>query len=147
MWLMEHSADPDFNDPPGSSSGGAAAFTADPTSVAMLTAMLGITERHASQALEATSGSVERAADWALTHPEAAETDEDGDTKMDETEYEGKYTLKAIVSHIGTSPQGGHYVCHVKKDGVWAFFNDASVAKSEEPPLKLGFMYLYERTA
>ena len=33
----------------------------------------------------------------------------------------------AIISHIGRNTDHGHYVCHVKKDGQWAFFNDEKV--------------------
>ena len=57
----------------------------------------------------------------------------------------GTYRVKAVISHMGTSTTGGHYVCHVKKDGEWVFFNDSKVAQSEVPPLKYGYMYLYER--
>lgn len=41
----------------------------------------------------------------------------------------------------------GHYVCHVKKDGRWALFNDRKVAASEETPLDSGYMYFYKRKA
>lgn len=146
-WLMDHMGDADINDPIAAPApAGGAEPQADPANVAMLTAMLGISERHAAKALNSTGGSLERAADWALSHPDvpdepaAATADEDSKTP----EYKGKYKLKAVISHIGTTTTGGHYVCHVLKDGVWAFFNDASVAQSEVPPLKHGFMYLYE---
>ena len=32
---------------------------------------------------------------------------------------EGKYTLKAVISHMGKNTEHGHYVCHVKKEGQW----------------------------
>lgn len=145
-WLMDHMGDADFNDPIAAPAPAGAEPTADPANVAMLTAMLGISERHAAKALNSTGGSLERAADWALSHPDVpdepapATADEDSKTP----EFKGKYKLKAVISHIGTTTTGGHYVCHVLKDGVWAFFNDASVAKSAVPPLKHGFMYMYE---
>ena len=40
---------------------------------------------------------------------------------------EGRYTLMAIISHIGRNTDHGHYVCHVKKDGHWVLFNDEKV--------------------
>jgi hypothetical protein len=40
---------------------------------------------------------------------------------------EGKYTLMAVISHLGKSTDHGHYVCHVKKDGQWVLFNDEKV--------------------
>lgn len=35
--------------------------------------------------------------------------------------------MMAIISHIGRNTDHGHYVCHVKKDNQWAFFNDEKV--------------------
>lgn len=58
---------------------------------------------------------------------------------------EGQYTLTAIISHIGRNTDHGHYVCHVKKEGRWVFFNDDKVARSKVAPLELGFMYLFRR--
>ena len=147
-WLMDHMGDADFNDPIAPAAGAAAAggSAANAESVSMLVAMLGVSQRHAAKALEATGNSVERAADWALSHPDLPDepSASGGGEESKAPEYDGRYQLKAVVSHIGTTTTGGHYVCHVKKDGVWAFFNDASVAKSEDPPITTGFMYLYE---
>lgn len=39
----------------------------------------------------------------------------------------GKYNLVGIISHLGSNTNMGHYVCHVKKKGVWYIFNDAKV--------------------
>jgi ubiquitin carboxyl-terminal hydrolase 5/13 len=64
---------------------------------------------------------------------------------QDYDDGEGKYSLMAIISHIGKDTDHGHYVCHIKKDGQWAFFNDEKVAKSKSPPLAHGFMYLFRR--
>ena len=44
---------------------------------------------------------------------------------------QGKYTLKAVISHIGKSTDHGHYVCHVKVDGNWVLFNDEKVRHRE----------------
>ena len=50
-----------------------------------------------------------------------------------------------IMMSLGKNTDHGHYVCHVKKDNQWAFFNDEKVAQSKMPPLEHGFMYLYRR--
>ena len=39
------------------------------------------------------------------------------------------------------------HVAHIKKEGRWAIYNDSKVAVSERPPLELGYMYLYKRSA
>merc|ERR1712187_101907 len=55
----------------------------------------------------------------------------------------GKYELMGIISHIGKNTGSGHYVCHVKKDGRWIFYNDQKVVLSRKPPVQHGFLYLY----
>ena len=57
----------------------------------------------------------------------------------------GEYTLIGIVSHMGSNTSCGHYVCHLLREGKWVLYNDRKVALSEEPPLDLGYMYLYQR--
>jgi len=54
------------------------------------------------------------------------------------------YRLKAFISHMGSSAQTGHYICHIKKDGRWVIFNDRKVAASKRPPRELAYLYLYE---
>lgn len=44
-----------------------------------------------------------------------------------EDEGEGKYTLMAVISHIGKNTDHGHYVCHIRKNGQWVLFNDEKV--------------------
>ena len=56
------------------------------------------------------------------------------------------YELKGLVSHIGSNTACGHYVAHVRdKEGKWIIFDDEKVARSERPPLALGYVYLYAR--
>lgn len=51
----------------------------------------------------------------------------------------------AFISHMGSSSMVGHYVCHIKKEGRWVIFNDEKVAVSKNPPIDLGYLYIYER--
>lgn len=55
------------------------------------------------------------------------------------------YKLVAFISHMGTSSQVGHYVCHILKNDQWVIFNDNKVAISQNPPKELGYLYLYQR--
>ncbi|KAG2446804.1 hypothetical protein HYH02_008364 [Chlamydomonas schloesseri] len=78
-WLLGHLEDPDVNDPlpvPGAAPAAAAAAgagaaaaapEADPEKVSTLSGM-GFSEEHAKAALQACSGSLERAADWLFNH-------------------------------------------------------------------------------
>lgn len=56
-----------------------------------------------------------------------------------------EYKLVAIISHMGSSSQVGHYVCHILKNDKWVIFNDSKVAISQNPPKDLGYLYLYQR--
>ena len=56
------------------------------------------------------------------------------------------YELKGLVSHIGANTACGHYVAHLRDaDGNFVIFDDEKVAKSENPPLDLGYMYVFQR--
>ncbi|EDW93854.1 ubiquitin carboxyl-terminal hydrolase 5 [Drosophila yakuba] len=161
-WLMEHIADEDISEPfvvPNNSIGDSAAnqFVANPESLAMLMSM-GFDERQAVAALKATDGNVERATDWIFSHADSIGVEEvapasnssaaaasSAPNKTDYRDGGGKYRLVAFISHMGTSAQVGHYVCHIRKKGEWVIFNDSKVAKSQNPPKDLGYLYLYMR--
>jgi ubiquitin carboxyl-terminal hydrolase 5/13 len=42
----------------------------------------------------------------------------------------GKYSLLAVISHIGKGTDHGHYVSHILKDGAWVLYNDEKVSNS-----------------
>jgi len=132
-YVLAHMEDPGFNDPE------AGGVDADHASVEMLVAM-GFTESRAKKALKACDNNMERAADWLFSHTE------DVDEPVEElSDGPGQYRLKGFISHIGRHPSHGHYVCHLKKEGQWVIYDDSKVAKSSQPPLDLGYLYLYER--
>lgn len=56
-----------------------------------------------------------------------------------------EYKLVGFISHMGSSSQVGHYVCHLLKNDKWVIFNDSKVAISQNPPKELGYLYLYQR--
>ena len=58
-----------------------------------------------------------------------------------------RYELTGVISHMGRSTGSGHYVAHLRKGGAWYLFNDAKVAVSQDPPLDLGYLYMYTRAA
>eukprot|EP00168_Porphyra_purpurea_P017970 TRINITY_DN6474_c0_g1_i1.p1 TRINITY_DN6474_c0_g1~~TRINITY_DN6474_c0_g1_i1.p1 ORF type:complete len:156 (-),score=59.41 TRINITY_DN6474_c0_g1_i1:178-591(-) len=132
---------------------------------------MGFTAVQARAALTATSGSLERAADWLFSHAddlaaavagvEAASGGggggggggrhgqggsladlAQGDTVTDGA---GRYELVGFASHMGASTASGHYVAHIRKAGKWVIFNDEKVAISEKPPREFGYLYLYRR--
>lgn len=47
--------------------------------------------------------------------------------------------------HLGKSVHCGHYVTYLKKNNEWILYNDAKVAKSEDPVLNKGYIYIFRR--
>jgi len=125
-------------------------------------ASMGFAEAHVSAALKACGNNAERAADWLFSHADDLEgavaalsggdaggggAGAGGPGGGDYEDGAGEYSLVGFVSHIGRHTSHGHYVCHMKrgKDDGWVIFDDQKVAKSEAPPLDLGYIYLYRR--
>ncbi len=46
------------------------------------------------------------------------------------------HSIHFAALHGGKNTAGGHYVCHVKKEGRWCIFNDEKVAErmASRPP-------------
>jgi ubiquitin carboxyl-terminal hydrolase 5/13 len=149
-WVFAHMSDADFNDP--LSSGGDASGAADVNAESlMMLVSMGFPEKHAVKALKATDGDVARASDWLFSRAGTLDDDaNDGDDAKQATgaaflDGNGMYDLVGFMSHGGPNVGSGHYVCHIKKNGEWAIFDDRKVAKSEKPPLDIGYMYCFKR--
>lgn len=151
-WLLTHMDNPEDAFP----SGGAASAV-DPTAVSSLEAM-GFSSRHATAALSACDGNLERAADWLFCRMDdldaavaAVEAQCDAVPTPQPSGAAGidqgpaRYELQAFISHIGKSTCSGHYVCHIRKEGRWVIFNDEKVAVSANPPRDLGYLYVFKR--
>jgi len=55
----------------------------------------------------------------------AANKNKNNNSKLsDVLDGDGRYRVVAFVSHMGSSAQSGHYVCHALRNGRWAVFND-----------------------
>jgi len=154
-WVMDHMADPDFNDPfipPGS--GGESKrkkqCTAGDEVIGMVMSM-GFSREQAEMGLRNTDNNVERAIEWIFSHPDGEEpaAADAGASQSSFSEVKdgmSSYELVAFISHMGTSSHSGHYVCHIKdSDGRWIIYNDNKVALSVNPPKELGYLYLYKR--
>ncbi|NXL41853.1 UBP13 hydrolase, partial [Podilymbus podiceps] len=151
-------------------SSGAAAFGAvgldnqPPEEMVAIIISMGFQRNLAIQALKAANNNLERALEWIFSHPELEEESEPALDMMDmennananilaETasggprikDGSGRYELFGFISHMGTSTMSGHYVCHLKKEGRWAIYNDLRVCASERPPKDLGYIYFYHR--
>jgi len=144
-WLLEHSMDPDINDPlPSSKPSGDGEVNQE--SLAMLLSM-GLDPSHAAKGLRETGGDIERAVEWCFSHEQSSdEPMSEANAAPELPSGPADYELCAIISHIGSNMSSGHYVCHIKKNGKWALFNDRKVCESTRPPFTMGYLYLYART-
>ncbi|TPP59242.1 Ubiquitinyl hydrolase 1 [Fasciola gigantica] len=85
------------------------------------------------------------------------------------TDGASMYELCAFISHMGRSTTDGHYVAHIKRSALaksipyeppveflgsppcdgdsdeWVIFNDEKVAKSEAPPYRHAYIYIFRR--
>jgi len=152
----------------GAGGGGKPAISED--AIQMLCGIGGFAPRQAEAGLIACDGNSERAADWLFSRMDdldtaveavyAAQAGDaaaaaagggggagDGGGSGDADDGEGKYELFGIISHLGKNTGSGHYVAHIKKEGKWAIFNDRKVGESKAPPLDVGYLYVYKRTA
>lgn len=115
---------------------------------------MGFSTSQATKALKATGNNTERAVDYIFSHQDELDMEDVQEASPSSPvsshvkncrDGNGSYRLKAFISHMGSSAQVGHYVCHIQKDGQWVIFNDNKVALSQAPPKDLGYLYLYER--
>lgn len=117
---------------------------------------MGFTIPQATKALKATDNHVERAIDYIFSHQDELDLEDSvqasqpaaaasSSAQKPYRDGDGKYRLIAFISHMGSSSQVGHYVCHILKNDQWIIFNDNKVALSQSPPKDLGYIYLYER--
>lgn len=120
-WLFEHMEDPEPADEP-------ARQEISPEMLDMLMSA-GFSEAASRAALLATDLDVERAFDYALSHPEAVQQEEIHEPVVSEDLGRTKYELTAFISHKGPSIHCGHYVAYRKdSSGRWILCNDAKLA-------------------
>jgi ubiquitin carboxyl-terminal hydrolase 5/13 len=162
-WVMTHMDDPDFNDAhpdlKGSRNPSAVEKSGNDTNPRVQELVqLGFPEHKAQHALKQVGNDINAAAEWlfmnADTLPDQPVEEAAPPSAVDDIpkvknvrDGSGKYKLRGIISHMGTSPHSGHYVAHVKRDGKWYLFNDEKVAISQNPPVSLGYLYLLERSS
>ncbi|KAG5461740.1 MAG: hypothetical protein BJ554DRAFT_6017 [Olpidium bornovanus] len=103
----------------------------------------------------AKNNDVERAVEWLFSHPE--ETGEEAAAvpvaKQNTADAlkKGRFSLKAFVSHKGTSVHCGHYVAHIRNvggaagDNEWTMFNDEKVVAAPNPPVDQAYILIFER--
>jgi ubiquitin carboxyl-terminal hydrolase 5/13 len=150
-WLFEKMDDPSLDEPlPTAKKQGGAAVSQE---VIDMITMMGFTDAQARYALSQTNNDPERAADYLFNHPEVDDLINQSENKKESNEQEMEiedsgvynYRIKTAVVHLGGNYSSGHYVCYVKKDGKWIYYNDSKVAESTDPAIGKGVLFLLER--
>jgi ubiquitin carboxyl-terminal hydrolase 5/13 len=118
---------------------------------------MGIDQGIAEMALRNTDNNVERAIEWVFSHPDAvpdagesaappAPVPAAAPVATEIDQWPATYELYGLLSHIGQNTGCGHYVAHLKKEEAgWVMYNDSKVAKSQEPPFGLAYVYAFRR--
>ncbi|GMR53680.1 hypothetical protein PMAYCL1PPCAC_23875, partial [Pristionchus mayeri] len=143
-WIMGMMDDPTLNDPPQSS---ASKEEVNGEEVDQLVSF-GFTSHQARYSLK-RERDVNAAAEWLFNNadsvPEERPAPPMAAAPREFRDGSGKYELVSFISHMGSSPHSGHYVCHALRSGRWILFNDEKVAVSKNPPKQLAYLYLYKR--
>ena len=122
----------------------------------MLNAITGFEPKYCEIALKNNSNNADIAAAWLFERTPAQIDEEEaakqssggsggGASAQNFSDGTGKYTLQGFISHVGKATSSGHYVAHIKKNGVWCLFDDEKVAKSEKTPFEYGYVYCFKR--
>ena len=123
---------------------------------------MGMDRKKSIAALRKCNGNIDEAINLIFSNPnlgleeekkkeEKEEEDKKKEEKMDIEENiknlnEGNgsiYNMYGFITHLGRNTDLGHYVCHIRKEGKWIYFNDNKVTLWEDPPIKKGYIYFY----
>ena len=123
---------------------------------------MGMDRKKSIAALRKCNGNIDEAINLIFSNPnlgleeekkkeEKEEEDKKKEEKMDIEENiknlnEGNgsiYNMYGFITHLGKNTDLGHYVCHIRKEGKWIYFNDNKVTLWEDPPIKKGYIYFY----
>ncbi|GMT00659.1 hypothetical protein PENTCL1PPCAC_22833, partial [Pristionchus entomophagus] len=144
-WIMGMMEDPTLNDPP-SQVLEKMADEVDGEAVNQLVSF-GFTPHQARYALK-KERDVNGAAEWLFSNGDSVPEEIPpivNDAPKEFRDGSSKYQLVSFISHMGSSPHSGHYVCHAMRSDRWILFNDEKVAVSKNPPKQLAYLYLYKR--
>lgn len=167
-WILAHMDDSDI-DAPFNPSTDTSAASNEPSQEAIenITA-IGFSGLLAKKALLLNGGDVNASVEWLLANPDddgVIETSkpiiniakENETLKQELLEQNpsgnGKYALKAVICHKGSSPHTGHYVVYIKKliDNQlrWVLFNDEKVVVCDEVSIsdvtENGYIYVFQK--
>lgn len=152
-WYFENLENPKLNEPllvkkKGDSSGDGGSNI--PREIIDNMTMMGFTEKQVLKALKNCDNNPDRAMEWIFSHMDDPESDNEmTDVNVEQNDYKndlpGNYTLNSFITHLGSSTHAGHYVCHVRRDNEWVYFNDSKVAITNNPPIGKGYMYFFRK--
>ena len=54
------------------------------------------------------------------------------------------YDLYACIYHLGNDQKKCHYVCNIKDNNIWGYYNDLNVTVMENPPFEKASIYFFK---
>ncbi|KAK6204324.1 uncharacterized protein RJT21DRAFT_116711 [Scheffersomyces amazonensis] len=167
-WIFEHTHEPDIDEPLNLEPEGPKPTILNQMSQESIDSLedMGFSAEMAKKALYVNKNDVNLAIEWLFNNPddngiidtESAINLEEENEQLKErllasSTDQGKYKLKSVICHKGTSPHTGHYVVFIRKqiDGVdkWVLYNDEKVVVCSKDNLDdirtNGYVYIFEK--
>jgi ubiquitin carboxyl-terminal hydrolase 5/13 len=105
-------------------------------------------------ALTKCDNDIERSIDYIYSHPDESFSNDSSvqeqkiSNQVDSIEFNKNnspiYNMYGFITHLGKNTSFGHYVCHIKKENNWIYYNDSRVSISNDPPFSKGFIFVFK---
>lgn len=108
----------------------------------------GFNKDQAEGALLKFNNNIEQASDFLFSNPDFVYVKEECAKKEEEeTINDGNsciLSLMAFVTHLGKNTSSGHYVCNIKNEEKWYYYNDEKVCETNDPSIGKGYVYIFK---
>jgi ubiquitin carboxyl-terminal hydrolase 5/13 len=105
---------------------------------------MGFSREKSIAALIKCDNNGERACDYLMSYADEERITTDAKVPIPES-APGVYSIQSLITHLGNTPQIGHYVTHVKRNNEWILFNDNKVASTTSAPLAQAHLYFWQQ--
>lgn len=166
-WILAHMDDIDIDEPFTPTDSKTSSTEPSQDSIDNLVSM-GFSNQLSKKALILNKNDINAAVEWLFSNPDDDGVIEDSkpivnvaqecreitqDLLENPPTNNGKYDVKAVICHKGSSPHTGHYVVYIKKfinnETKWVLFNDEKVVVCDDASIsdikENGYIYVFEK--